>query len=79
MWWYLESDFSEEAALHNPFGSGQPGEGTAGLSSKVPPFEHLTEEQANAENLDTEAEIAYGEVKRKERKREQSTALTCHT
>lgn len=79
MWWYLESDFSEEAALHNPFGSGQPGEGTAGLSSKVPPFEHLTEEQANAENLDTEAEIAYGEVKKKERKREQSTALTCHT
>lgn len=72
VWWYLESDFSEEAALQNPFGSGQIGEGTGGLPLKVPPFEHLTEEQANIENLDTEAEIAFGEVKRKDRKREQT-------
>lgn len=74
IWWYLESDFSEDAALHNPFGPGQVGEGTEGLPLKVPPFEHLTEEQATAENLDTEEEIAYGEMKRRERKRKQSSA-----
>jgi hypothetical protein len=26
VWWYLESDFSQDAALHNPFGPGQVGE-----------------------------------------------------
>lgn len=35
----------------------------------MPPFEHLTEEQANLENVDTESEQAYGEKKRLERKR----------
>lgn len=46
-----------------------PGDGTGGLPIKVPAFEHLTEEQANAENVDTDAEKAYGELKRLERKR----------
>ena len=41
---------------------------------KVPSMVALTEEHASAENLDTEEEIAYGEMKRKERKREQRTA-----
>lgn len=35
---------------------------------KVPSFEHLTEEQANAENVDTQSEKDYGEMKRLERK-----------
>lgn len=70
VWYYLESDFSEEAALNNPFGPGQVGEGSGGLPLKVPPFDHLTEEQAAAENLDTEEEIIYGETKQIERKRE---------
>lgn len=69
IWWYLESDFSAHAAEHNPFGRGMPGDGTEGLPIKVPAFEHLTEEQANAENVDTDAEKMYGESKRQERKR----------
>ncbi|KAL9124052.1 MAG: hypothetical protein Q9217_006583 [Psora testacea] len=69
IWWYLESDFTAEAALTNPFGPGQPGDGTDGLPIKVPPFEHLTEAQADAENVDTESEIQYGEIKRLERRR----------
>lgn len=67
IWFYLESDFSEEAALKNPFGPGQHGPETGGLPLKVPPFEHLTEAQAEAENIDTEEEKAYGEMKRQER------------
>ncbi|XHG00717.1 hypothetical protein AWENTII_004139 [Aspergillus wentii] len=69
MWWYLESDHSQEAALNNPFGPGLEGEGTEGLPIKVPNFESLTEEQANEENVDTQSEIEYGETKRLERKR----------
>ncbi|GFN12928.1 hypothetical protein AtubIFM56815_006583 [Aspergillus tubingensis] len=69
MWWYLESDFSAEAARNNPFGPGLDGEGTGGLPIKVPQFESLTEEQANEENVDTQSEIEYGEAKRLERKR----------
>ncbi|KAL4736854.1 Ino eighty subunit 1 [Aspergillus similis] len=69
MWWYLESDFSREAALNNPFGPGLEGEGTGGLPIKVPSFEILTEDQANEENVDTQSEIEYGEEKRLERKR----------
>jgi len=69
IWFYLESDFSGEAAKDNPFGPGQVGEGTGGLPLKVPAFEHLSEIQAEAENEDTEAEMAYGERKRLERRR----------
>lgn len=69
IWYYLESDFSGQAAEHNPFGRGLHGDATGGLPLKVPAFEHLTEEQANAENVDTESEKAYGEMKRLERKR----------
>ncbi|KAI7218688.1 hypothetical protein KC333_g3435 [Hortaea werneckii] len=70
IWWYLESDFSYEDSQRNPFGQGQYGEGEEGpgaLPVKVPPLESLTEEQAAQENLDTEDEKIFGEVKRKER------------
>ena len=67
MWWYLESNFSKEDALANPFGSGQDGEGTGGIPLKVPQFEYLTEEQANLENVDTKSEIEFGEQKKQER------------
>ncbi|OJJ44664.1 hypothetical protein ASPZODRAFT_134747 [Penicilliopsis zonata CBS 506.65] len=69
MWWYLESDFTREDALRNPFGAGLDGEGTGGLPVKVPAFESLTEEQADGENVDTQSELDYGEAKRLERKR----------
>lgn len=69
MWWYLQSDFTEEAALSNPFGPGTHKAGvTDGLPTQVPEFEHLTEEQGNAENIDPPDEVAYGEMKQKERK-----------
>lgn len=68
IWFYLESDFSAQSAENNPFGRGQAGSpGEPPL--KVPAFEHLTEEQANAENVDTQSEQEYGEMKRLERKR----------
>lgn len=66
IWFYLESDFSREMALENPFGAGRVGN-EGGPPFKVPKFEHLTEEQADAENVDTEEEQAYGEMKRLER------------
>ncbi|KAL8874667.1 MAG: hypothetical protein Q9174_000007 [Haloplaca sp. 1 TL-2023] len=68
IWFYLESDFTAESALKNPFGQGQVGV-AGGSPFKVPSFDHLTEEQANAENVDTQSEIEYGEMKRQERKR----------
>jgi hypothetical protein len=69
IWWYLESNFSEADALDNPFGPGLRGDDPDGPPVKVPAFEALTEEQANAENVDTEEEKKYGEMKRLERKR----------
>ncbi|KAJ5907432.1 hypothetical protein N7495_000114 [Penicillium taxi] len=69
MWWYLESDFSREAALNNPFGAGTEGEGTDGMPLKVPALEPLSQVRANEENVDTREELEYGEQKRLERKR----------
>lgn len=54
-------------ALRNPFGPGQKGSDSDVLPFKVPAFEHLTEPQADAENIDTEEEKEYGEMKRQER------------
>ena len=70
VWWYLESDFSETDAKRNPFGPGQYADGeqdSGALPLRIPQLESLTEEQAAAENVDTEEEKHYGEVKRKER------------
>jgi hypothetical protein len=71
MWWYLESDFSKEAAESNPFGPGQygpPGDpATAGHPIKCPAFDFLTPEQEALENVDTTEEKNFGEIKRKER------------
>ena len=68
IWWYLESDFSPAMALENPYGPGRKGiDGIEGYPFKVPKFDYLTEVQAEAENVDTEEEKAYGELKRQER------------
>lgn len=70
IWWYLESDFSRDAATNNPFGPGlSDDDDPDSMPIKVPAFEHLTEEQANAENPDTEEEKVYGEKMRLVRKR----------
>lgn len=66
IWWYLESDFTSEDALKNPFGPGE-AYNKDSLAVKVPVLDILTDEQADAENIDTEEELAYGEAKRKER------------
>jgi Ino eighty subunit 1 len=68
MWWYLQSKFSEEDALNNPFGSGIRGPRDY-MSIKVPELEELSEEQGAAENLDPPDEVAFGEEKQRERKR----------
>jgi Ino eighty subunit 1 len=70
IWWYLESDFGYDDSQRNPFGPGQYGDGEESpdaLPLKVPTLESLTEEQAALENVDTEDEQRFGEVKRKER------------
>ncbi|RDI87255.1 hypothetical protein Vi05172_g2972 [Venturia inaequalis] len=69
MWWYLESDFSTEDALKNPYGAGRRSrDGDAmEMPIKTPQFDILTDEEANNENLDTQEEIEFGEMKRKER------------
>ncbi|QIW96661.1 hypothetical protein AMS68_002179 [Peltaster fructicola] len=69
LWWYLESDFSYEDSQRNPFGVGLPAEGAepGAVPTMVPALESLTEEQADKENVDTEEEKIFGEVKRKDR------------
>ena len=70
MWWYLQSNFTKEDALENPFGAGTyKGDNTEAVPMHVPDFEHLTEEQGEAENIDPPDEIAFGEEKQRERKR----------
>ena len=78
MWWYLEGDFTAEASARNPFGPGTDAAANKdGVPLKVPEFEHLTDEQGNAENEDTPEEIEYADIKMKERKRKQSFAIIC--
>lgn len=70
MWWYLESNFGYDDTQRNPFGPGQYGEGDKEanlIPLKVPTLDCLNEEQAAAENVDTEEEKHYGAVKRNER------------
>lgn len=74
MWWYLESDFTKEAALNNPFGAGQYKAGEDPADPKaipllVPPLEHISEEEGDRENVDAEVEIRFGEKMTKERER----------
>lgn len=67
MWHYLESDFTHDGVLKNPFGRGTEGIGSGGMPIKVPELEALTEEEADKENVDTMSEEEFGESKRKER------------
>ncbi|RMZ80632.1 hypothetical protein DV738_g2619, partial [Chaetothyriales sp. CBS 135597] len=74
MWWYLESNFTKEEALNNPFGPGEYAEGQdpddpEAIPILVPRLEHLTEEEGEAENVDTEEEKEFGRKMAGERKR----------
>ncbi|KAF4629346.1 hypothetical protein G7Y89_g8803 [Cudoniella acicularis] len=68
MWFYLESDFTEEGAEENPFGAGVD-YGVDVRNQGVPRFDYLSEEQQEQENVDTQEEIDYGHAKMRERKR----------
>lgn len=74
MWWYLESDFTKDAALKNPFGPGEYKEDQDPDDPKevpmlVPKLVHITEEEGDMENIDTEIEKEFGEKMTKERLR----------
>jgi len=68
MWFYLESDFTEEGADENPFGAGVEYDPQI-KNQGVPRFDYLNEEQEEAENIDTPEEVEYGQAKMRERKR----------
>lgn len=70
MWWYLESDFSEEAALKNPYGPGRKSkpDDPDEMPIKCPQFETLSDEQEEAENVDTPSEREFGLAKQEERR-----------
>ena len=66
MWWYLESEFTDEDALNNPFGPGRANK-PDDRPIKTPQFDYLSDEQAVLENVDTADEIEFGEIKKQER------------
>ncbi|KAL2139138.1 hypothetical protein VTI28DRAFT_5725 [Corynascus sepedonium] len=66
MWFYLESDFTEEGCEENPFGPGVD-YGVDVANQGVPRLEPLTEEEAALENVDTQEEIDFGYAKQKMR------------
>ncbi|KAK5076829.1 hypothetical protein LTS08_006000 [Lithohypha guttulata] len=74
MWWYLESDFTKEAALNNPFGPGECREGQDpenpdDIPLLVPKLEPITEQQGDDENVDPQEEIDFGAKMTQERER----------
>jgi Ino eighty subunit 1 len=68
MWFYLESDFTEEGADENPFGAGVD-YGQSLRNQGVPRFEFMSDKQVQEENVDTPEEIKFGLAKQKERAR----------
>jgi Ino eighty subunit 1 len=66
MWFYLESDFTEEGCEENPFGAGVDYDVDV-ANQGVPRLETLTKEQAEEENVDTEEEVEFGLAKQKMR------------
>ncbi|KAH6689578.1 INO80 chromatin remodeling complex Ies1 [Plectosphaerella plurivora] len=66
MWFYLESDFTEEGCDENPFGSGVD-YGVDVANQGVPRLVPMTEEEEEAENVDTQNEIEFGKEKQKMR------------
>lgn len=68
LWFYLESDFTEEGAEENPFGAGVDYDVDV-RNQGVPLLRMLNPEEEAAENLDPPEEIEFGKVKQQERKR----------
>lgn len=68
MWFYLESDFTEEGCDENPFGPGVD-YGVDVANQGVPRLQDLTKEEEDRENMDTEAERDFGLDRQKMRKK----------
>jgi Ino eighty subunit 1 len=66
MWFYLESDFTEEGCDENPFGPGVD-YGLDVANQGVPQLVKMTPETQALENVDTEEEIEFGRSKQKTR------------
>ncbi|OAA64626.1 ino eighty subunit 1 [Niveomyces insectorum RCEF 264] len=64
MWFYLESDFTEEGCEENPFGAGVD-YGVDVANQGVPVLEELTPEEEADENRDTPFEREFGMIKKK--------------
>lgn len=63
MWFYLESDFTEEGCEENPFGAGVD-YGLDVANQGVPLLEEMTEEEQALENIDSPEEVDFGVAKR---------------
>ena len=66
VWFYLESDFTEEGCEENPFGPGVD-YGVDVANQGVPMLEEMTPEEEARENVDTKEEIEFGFQKQKMR------------
>lgn len=74
MWWYLESNFTKEDGLNNPFGAGsykedEDPDDPDTIPQVVPELINITAEEGDAENEDPEEEVKFAEKMTKERKR----------
>lgn len=68
MWFYLESDFTEEGCEENPFGAGVD-YGLDVANQGVPRLEEMSAEEEAAENIDPPVEIEFGLEKKAMRAR----------
>ncbi|KAF7555965.1 hypothetical protein G7046_g6428 [Stylonectria norvegica] len=66
MWFYLESDFTEEGCDENPFGPGVD-YGLDVANQGVPRLEEMTDEEKALENVDSQEEVDFGRAKQKTR------------
>lgn len=66
MWFYLESDFTEEGCEENPFGPGV--DYDLGVANQgIPLLDVMTEEEKKLENIDPQEEVDFGREKQKTR------------
>lgn len=66
MWFYLESDFTEEGCEENPFGPGV--DYDLGVANQgIPILDVMTEEEKKSENIDPQEEVDFGREKQKTR------------
>ncbi|KAI1765557.1 hypothetical protein GGR53DRAFT_489537 [Hypoxylon sp. FL1150] len=66
MWFYLESDFTEEGCEENPFGPGVD-YGTEVANQGVPRMAEMTPEEEAGENIDSQEEVDFGKEKQSHR------------